>query len=147
MLGHHTTAASTTDMNITFSFQSNDIGELNTVQSFWQNPYRLPEFDFNGTIVSQPHKIKRQVTPESSGQNTSTAHELNFRKEIESGTTQELADTQVQHIAPPMYDEDDILNLDANINIPEPRQSGIIRVKLIYEEPSKPIPVEDPWEE
>ena len=41
----------------------------------------------------------------------------------------------------------DILNLDADIPIPEPRESGTIRVRLIYEEPSKPIPVEDPWEE
>ena len=47
----------------------------------------------------------------------------------------------------PFYDEGDILNLDAIIPIPEPQQSGIIRVKLIYEEPSEPMPVEDPWEE
>lgn len=47
----------------------------------------------------------------------------------------------------PIYDEEDILNLDAVIVTPPPRQSGTIRVKLVYEEPSKPIPVEDPWEE
>ena len=47
----------------------------------------------------------------------------------------------------PFYDEGDILNLDAVIPIPEPRESGTIRVKLIYEELSEPIPVEDPWEE
>ena len=47
----------------------------------------------------------------------------------------------------PVYDEEDILNLDAVIITPPPRQSGTIRVKLIYEEPSEPIPVENPWEE
>ena len=52
-----------------------------------------------------------------------------------------------QRLAFPSYEEDDILNLDAIIPIPEPQQSGTIRVKLIYEEPSEPMPVEDPWEE
>ena len=52
-----------------------------------------------------------------------------------------------QHPVFPFYDEGDILNLDAVIPIPEPCESGTIRVKLIYEEPSEPIPVEDPWEE
>ena len=46
-----------------------------------------------------------------------------------------------------VYDEEDILNWKAVIVTPPPRQSGTIRVKLIYEEPSKPIPVENPWEE
>ena len=53
----------------------------------------------------------------------------------------------MQCLAFPVYDEEDILNLDAVIVTPPPRQSGTIRVKLIYEEPSKPIPVENPWEE
>ena len=59
------------------------------------------------------------------------------------------ADTEKQVKRPtfPDYDEEDILNLDAVIVTPPPRRSGTIRVKLIYEEPSKPIPVEDPWEE
>lgn len=97
-----------------------------------------------------PFQLNEENKPEipyPSVQNTSAWLELNFEEEIESGTTQELEDTQVRHHTPPTYNEDDILNLDANINIPEPRQSGIIRVKLIYEEPSKPIPVEDPWKE
>ena len=46
----------------------------------------------------------------------------------------------------PVYDEEDILNWDAVIVTPPPRQSGTIRVKLIYEEPSKPIPIENPGE-
>lgn len=54
---------------------------------------------------------------------------------------------QKLRLAFPVYDDEDILNLDAVIVTPPPRQSGTIRVKLIYEEPSKPIPVENPWEE
>ena len=54
---------------------------------------------------------------------------------------------QEQRLAFPTYDEEDILNLDAVIVTPPPRRSGTIRVKLIYEEPSKPIPVANPWDE
>ncbi|MCE2412764.1 hypothetical protein J4G07_02060 [Candidatus Poribacteria bacterium] len=54
---------------------------------------------------------------------------------------------QKQRLAFPVYDEEDILNLDAVIVTPPPRRSGTIRVKLIYKGRSKPIPVEDPWEE
>ncbi len=54
--------------------------------------------------------------------------------------------TEQQLPAFPSYNEEDILNLDAVIITPPPRESGTIRVKLTYEEPSKPIPVEDPWE-
>ena len=52
-----------------------------------------------------------------------------------------------QRPAFPTYDGEDILNLDAVVYTPPPHQSGTIRVKLIYEEPSKPMPVENPWEE
>ena len=52
-----------------------------------------------------------------------------------------------QRLAFPVYDEEDILNWDAAIVTPPPRQSGTIRVKLIYNGHSKPIPAEDPWEE
>ena len=48
-----------------------------------------------------------------------------------------------QRLVFPTYDEADILNLDAVIDTPLPQQSGTIRVKLIYEEPSKPFPVEN----
>ena len=51
-----------------------------------------------------------------------------------------------QRLAFPVYDEEDILNWDATIVTP-PRQSGTIRVKLIYKGRSKPIPVKEPWEE
>lgn len=53
---------------------------------------------------------------------------------------------QKQRLAFPVYDEENILNLDAVIGTPPPRQSGTLRVQLIYEEPTKPMPVEDPWE-
>ena len=37
---------------------------------------------------------------------------------------------QKQRLAFPTYDEEDILNLDAVIVTPPPRESGTIRVKL-----------------
>ena len=52
-----------------------------------------------------------------------------------------------QRLAFPVYDEEDILNWDAAIVTPPPRQSGTIRVKLKYKGHNKPIPAEDPWEE
>ena len=54
---------------------------------------------------------------------------------------------QKPRLAFPSYDEEDILNLDAVVYTPPPQQSDTIRVKLIYEEPSEPMPVENPWEE
>ena len=54
---------------------------------------------------------------------------------------------RTQRLAFPVYDEEDILNVDAVIVPPPPRQSGTIRVRLKYIGRSKPIPVEDPWEE
>ena len=55
------------------------------------------------------------------------------------------SEKQRQRLTFPTYDEEDILNLDAIIVTPPPRQSGTIRVKLTYEKPSKPMPVENPW--
>ena len=46
---------------------------------------------------------------------------------------------QKQRLAFPTYDEEDILNVDAVIVPPPPRQSGTIRVKLIYEELKNPV--------
>lgn len=143
MSEHYRATAATTDMDIIFSFPSTYVGKLDTVQSFGQNPSLLFPFDF---INYQSHRINKQVTPEPSDQNTSTTRELNFEKEIESGTTQELVNTQVQYPAFPFYDEEDILNLDADVDTPPPRMSRTIPVKLIYEEPSEPMPVEDPWQ-
>ena len=84
--------------------------------------------------------------PELRAQDTSASLELKFGEKIESGVTQEFAHTQQQLPPFPFYHEEDILNLDAVIFTPPPRLSRMIRVKLTYEEPSEPIPVEDPWE-
>ena len=54
---------------------------------------------------------------------------------------------QKQRLAFPVYDEEDILNWDAVIVTPPPRPSGTIRVRLIYKGRSKPMPVENFWEE
>ena len=51
-----------------------------------------------------------------------------------------------KRLAFPVYDEEDILNWDVAI-MPPPRLSGTIRVRLIYKGRSKPMPVENPWEE
>ena len=58
-----------------------------------------------------------------------------------------ISEKQTQRLAFPVYDEEDTFNLDAVIVTPPPRQSGTIRVKLIYNGHNKPIPAEDPWEE
>ncbi|MYA70524.1 hypothetical protein F4009_17390 [Candidatus Poribacteria bacterium] len=55
--------------------------------------------------------------------------------------------SQKKHLAFPVYDEEDILNWDAAIVTPPPRSSGTIRVRLIYKGRSKPMPVENFWEE
>lgn len=52
---------------------------------------------------------------------------------------------QKQRLALPTYDEEDILNWNAAIIPPPPRQSGTIRVKLKYKGRSKLFPVEDFW--
>ena len=84
--------------------------------------------------------------PEPFVQDTSASLKLNFGEKIESGVTQEFADTQQQHLDFPAYDEEDILNWDAVVVPPPPRRSGTIRVKLTYKGRSTPIPDEDPWE-
>ena len=75
-------------------------------------------------------------------QNTGTSLELDFEKEIESGVTQALEDTQ-EHLAFPSYDEEDILDWDVAIVTPPPRPSGTIRVKLKYRGRSKPLPIDN----
>ena len=65
----------------------------------------------------------------------------------ESKITQEFADTQSQRLVFPTYSEEDILNWEFTIETPPPRPSGTIRVKLKYKGRSKPIPLENPWEE
>ena len=98
------------------------------------------------SISSPIGEVEKPEIPEPSTRNTSASLKLSFEEEIKSGITLEFANTQQQLPAFPFYNEEDILNLDAVIVTPLPRLSRTIRVKLIYEEPSKPIPVEDPWE-
>ena len=52
-----------------------------------------------------------------------------------------------QRLAFPVYDEDDFLDWDVHIGTPPPRPSGTIWIKLKYKGRSKPIPVENFWEE
>lgn len=84
--------------------------------------------------------------PEPRTEDTSASIKVSYGEEIESGVTQEFVNTQVQRLAPPIYDEEDVLNWDADVVPPPPRRSGTIRVKLIYKGRSKPIPDENPWE-
>ena len=56
-------------------------------------------------------------------------------------------DKQTQRFAFLLYDEDDLLDWDAAIITSPPRPSGTIRVKLIHKGRSKPMPIENPWEE
>ena len=79
-------------------------------------------------------------------QDTAVSLQLRFEEKLESGITQEFADTQRQHVAFPAYSEEDILNWDVAIQVPPPRPSGTIRVKLKYKGRSKPTPIENPWE-
>lgn len=144
MLKRYAATAATINRDIVFSFQSNNVERLNPVQSFWQNTYPLSEFDF---INYQSRRIKKWLTPEALVQNTRTTRELNFEKEIESGTTQELADTQVEHFNFLSYNEEDLLDWDAAIITPPPRPSRTVRVKVKYKGRSKPFPVENFWEE
>ena len=85
--------------------------------------------------------------PEPFAQDTSASLELKFGEKIESGVTQEFANTQGQRFNFLSYTEEDLLDWDAAIITPPPRPSGTIRVKLKYEGRSKPLPVENFWEE
>lgn len=79
-------------------------------------------------------------------QDTAASLQLRFEENIESGITQDFADTQQQRFVLPAYNEEDILNWDVAIQVPPSRPSGTIRVKLKYNGRSKPIPIESPWE-
>ena len=69
------------------------------------------------------------------------------RRDQTTQRTNTTNEKPIQRLAFPIYDEEDILNLDAVIAVPPPHQSGTIRVKLTYKEPNKSIPVENSWEE
>ena len=100
--------------------------KLDTSKLFWQSTEVLLKFAYPTTAVIES---------------------VNFPSdEEEKLEIPESSVMQQQLPAFPSYNEEDILNLDAVIITPPPREFGTIRVKLIYEEPSKPIPVDDPWE-
>ena len=151
MLNAYTDTSATISKDIIFFSSFDKVETPNDSQIFWQPTEVLSEFRFTTGITIEGITPSFGVgkTPEISGfstQNASAPRELSFEEEIESGTTQEFSDARQQLPAFPFYEEEDILNLDAVIVTPPPQLSRTIRVKLIYEEPSEPIPVEDPWE-
>lgn len=99
-----------------------------------------------GKDITFPFSEEEPKIPKSSVQDTAASLQLRFEEEIESGITQEFADTQQQGLAFPSYSEEDILNWEVTIEVPPPRPSGTIRAKLKYKGRSKPIPIKNPWE-
>lgn len=152
MLSAYTDTSATISKDIILSSFFDEVGKADDSRIFWQATAAFSESRFTtgitieGITASSGVEKKLEISGFST-QKTSALRELNFDKEIESGITQKFSDAQQQLPAFPFYEEEDILNLDAVIFTPPPLESGTIRVKLIYEEPSKPIPVEDPWEE
>lgn len=143
--------ATTIRKDIAFSLFFDEVGKPAISKPSWQNMEAWSEFGLTtGTTIKGTAPAfgvgKKPGILELFTQNASASLELSFGEKIESGITQEFADAQ-QLPTFPFYNEEDILNLDAVIFTPPPLESGTIRVKLIYEEPSKPVPVEDPWEE
>ena len=151
MTTQYTQEGTTINRDIVFSSLQDEIQKPDTSKPFLQNVKTWSGFGATvtaifGSAIFLLGESKISSIPEPRAQGTSATLELNFDEEIESGVTQEFAGIQPQVPAFPFYNEEDILNLDAVIDTPPPRLSRTIRVKLIYEEPSEPIPVEDPWE-
>ena len=124
MLNEYINTQSSIAANTGFIFTEGE--KSDTSKLFWQSTEVLLKFGYSTTTI-----VESISSPSS---------------EEEKPEILETPVTQQQLPAFPSYNEEDILNLDAVIITPPPRESGIIRVKLTYEEPSKPIPVEDPWE-
>lgn len=100
-----------------------------------------------GRYITFPFSVEEEPKiSKPSVQDTAVSLQLLFEEKIESGITQEFADIQQQRLAFPAYSEEDILNWEAIIEVPPPRPSGTIRVKLKYKGRSKPTPIENPWE-
>lgn len=150
MLNAYMDTSATIDKDTIFFSSFDELEKRDDSQLFWQNTEALSKFHFatgttiEGIIPFFGVREKPRIS-EFFTQNTSASRGLNFNQDIQSGVTQEFADTQQQLPPFPFYNEEEILNLDAVIVTPPPRLSRTIRVKLIYEEPSEPIPVEDPW--
>ena len=152
MLNVYTNTSATISKNIIFFSSFHEVEKPTVPQPFWQNADILSEFRFTtGTIIegiapSFDMREKPDILAIST-QNTSVSREFSFEEEIESGITQEFADTRQQRFDFLSYDEEDLLDWDAAIITPPPRPSGTIRVKLKYKGRSKPFPVENFWEE
>ncbi len=143
--------AQTTTIGSDITSLFDEVEKFGTLSSFEQNIGALPEVGFTAERILRNsgsffNRRKEYKIPRSSTQDIRAPIELDFEEEDKSGTTQEFTDTQQQLPAFPFYEEKDILNLDAVIDTPPPRLSRTIQVKLTYEEPSEPMPVEDPWE-
>ena len=151
MKTHYTQEATTINRDIVSPFLYDEAEKPDTPKPFLQNVKTWSGFGATvtaifGSAIFLLGESKISSIPEPRAQGTSATLELNFEEGIESGVTQKFADIQQQLPTFPFYSEADILNLDAVIDTPPPRLSRTIRVKLTYEEPSEPIPVEDPWE-
>lgn len=151
MRAQYTQETTTLNKDIIFSSLQEEGEKPDSSQLFQQNVRTWAGFGTTvavifGSAIFLFGESEISDIPEPFAQDTSASLELNFGEKIESGVTQEFSDTRQQLPPFPFYNEEEILNLDAVIVTPPPRLSRTIRVKLIYEEPSEPIPVEDPWE-
>ena len=124
MLNEYVNTQSSITANTGFLFTEEEKSEPSKL--FWQSTAVLLKFGYSTAIIVE------SISSRSSQE--------------EKPQILETPVTQQQLPAFPNYNEEDILNVDAVIVTPPPQLSRTIRVKLIYEEPSKPIPVEDPWE-
>ena len=142
MLNVYTNTSATISKDITFFSFFDEVEKPDGSQLFWfttgtTSEGIIPSFD----VRENPRGSEFPT------QNTSASRELSFDAEIESGITQELADSRVQPFEFLSYTEEDLLDWDAAITTPPPRPSGTIRVKLKYKGRSKPFPTENFWEE
>jgi hypothetical protein len=146
MSDHYALTTATIESDIIFPID--EVKRLNTPTYFWYNIDPFPRSDFTvGTIdesISYPFSgwINPNISKLST-QNTSVSRESRFEEEVAYDMTHELADIQQERLAPPTYDEEDVLNWDVAIT-PPPRPSGIIRVKLKFKGRKKPMPIDAP---
>ena len=110
-----TTATINGNINFLFPVPFDGIEKLDTSKLFQQNAEAWSEFGFTagmviGIISSSVHEEENSEIPIPSARNTSASIELNFDEEIESGVTQEFADSQGQHFDFLSYTEEDFLD-------------------------------------
>ncbi len=150
MRTRYTQEATTINRDIVFPSLHGEAEKLDILKPFQQSVKTRSGFGTTvavivGSAIFLLGESGTSDIPEPFAQDPSASLELNFGEKIESGVTQDFADIRQQLPPFPVYNEEDILNLDADIITPR-CEFSTIRVKLIYEEPSKPTPVEDPWE-